>query len=127
MTTFVGAEYIIGNVLIAQKKRNFNAVTFEQVRTVGRKLQEYCNNVGIDAVFVTSGDNISIAIDEFPEYFEMVKIRTDHVVQVKPNILISQLESRFVGYLPLEVLTVMAEKISILLTLPMAKDKDITA
>lgn len=114
MDTFVGAEYIIANALIALSKKGYDSITFNKLRTIGVQIQQYCNENGIDAVILTSGDKISAAIYDFSDYFEYAETETpvrEPMIRIRKNIPITQLKSRFIGYLPLEVIDVLMRKI----------------
>lgn len=62
MNTFVGAEYVMANTLIALKRKGEESITFERLREIGFQIQTSFNEKGLDAVILTSGDNISAAI-----------------------------------------------------------------
>ncbi len=114
MDTFVGAEYIIANALIALSKKGHDSITFSKLRTIGVQVQQYCNEQGIDAVILTSGDKISAAIYDFSDYFEYAEAETplrEPMIRIRKNTPIAYLESRFVGYLPLDVIDVLTKKI----------------
>ena len=114
MDTFVGAEYVIANALIALSKKGHDSITFSKLRTIGVQIQQYCNEQGIDAVILTSGDKISAAIYDFSDYFEYAETETpfrEPMIRIRKNIPITQLETRFVGYLPLDIIDVLMTKI----------------
>ena len=74
MNTFVGAEYVMANTLIALKRKGINFITFEKLREIGFKIQTSFNEQGLDAIIMTSGDSISAAIFDFSDYFHYKEI-----------------------------------------------------
>lgn len=54
MTTFIGPEFFIGNVLIALHRRNIPHISLADLRLVERKFQDFCNKEDVDAVTVLS-------------------------------------------------------------------------
>ena len=97
MTTFVGAEYLIANAFIHLTESRY--LTIKELNECQRKMQNYWNSNNIDAII---NGNIKDAAYQFDDYFE---IREDvSLILLKPNITKMDLEYRFVGYLPLEVI-----------------------
>lgn len=103
MATFVGAEYIIANVLIALKKLNRkDSVSLDELRRAGVFIQKESINSDIDAIFLSSSENVASAIYDFSDYFEFDKATNSiNIVKTKN---IEDLQSRFIGYLPFNVL-----------------------
>ena len=111
MNTFVGAEYVIANALIALKEKQ-DYITFEKLREIGVKIQQSFNKQGVDAVILTSGDRITSAIYNFSDYFEYDEIGDDipkPIIRIKKTATCEDLEQRFMGYLPLTVLQLLRE------------------
>lgn len=103
MATFVGAEYIIANVLIALKKLNKkDAVSLDELSQAGIFIQKESINNDIDAIFLSSSEHVVSAIYDFSDYFEFDR-KTNSIYVVKTK-NIEDLESRFIGYLPFNVL-----------------------
>lgn len=103
MATFVGAEYIIANVLIALKKiGKRDSVTLDELSRAGIYIQQKSLNEDINAIFLSSSEQVASAIYDFSDYFEY----DDHAnsIYIVKTKNIDDLESRFVGYLPFEVL-----------------------
>lgn len=114
MNTFVGAEYVIANALIALKRRGQDCITFEKLREIGVEIQRCCNERGVDAVILTSGDRIASAIYNFSDYFEYDETDDEFrkpVIRIKKTATCGDLEQRFVGYLPVDVLRLLREKV----------------
>lgn len=114
MDTFVGAEYVIANALIALSKRGEDCISFSRLRSIGVKIQQYCNKEGIDAVILTSSDRITTAVYDFSDYFEYSEAdgdTNDPMIRVRKNTPIAQLEKRFVGYLPVDIIRMLTTKI----------------
>lgn len=108
MATFVGAEYIIANLLIAMKKNHKKeSISLEELSSAGVYIQKLSIVEGIDAIFLASSDQLSMAIFDFSDYFEFdVSTQEIRIVKTKK---ISDLESRFIGYLPFDVLKFLVE------------------
>ena len=71
MATFVGAEYIIANLLIALKKINKrDTVTLDELSEAGIYIQKQSINENINAIFLSSSDQVASAIYDFSDYFE---------------------------------------------------------
>lgn len=112
MNTFVGAEYVIANALIALKEKQ-DYITFEKLREIGVKIQQSFNEHGVDAVILTTGDRIKSAIYNFSDYFEYDEIGDDipkPIIRIKKSTTCKDLEQRFMGYLPLDVLRLLQKK-----------------
>ena len=108
MATFVGAEYIIANLLIEMKKKhNRDSISLEELSTAGVYIQRQSLEKDIDAIFLSSTDQLSTAIYDFSDYFQYDPDQQEiFIVKTKK---ISDLESRFIGYLPFNVLTFLVE------------------
>lgn len=108
MTTFVGSEYIIANLLIAMmKNHNRNSISFEEVCRACEYIQEQSLKKDIDAIFLSSTDQLSMAIFGFSDYFEYNSDqRKISIVKTKK---IFDLKNRFIGYLPFDVLTFLVD------------------
>lgn len=109
MATFVGAEYIIANLLIAIKKvRKRETVTLDELSEAGIYIQRQSISENINAIFLSSSDQVASAIYDFSDYFEYDReINSIRIVKTKK---IEDLESRFVGYLPFGVLSFLVNK-----------------
>ena len=104
MATFVGAEYIIANILIALKKiGKRESVTLNELTEAGIYIQKQSLSEDINAIFLSSSDQVASAIYDFSDYFEYNK-EEDAIYIVKTK-NIEDLESRFMGYLPFNVLS----------------------
>ncbi len=112
MNTFVGAEYVMANTLIALKRKGINFITFEKLREIGFKIQTSFNEQGLDAIIMTSGDSISAAIFDFSDYFHYKEINGNPAIEIQKDTTITDLENRFVGYLPVNVLGVLLDEIN---------------
>lgn len=108
MATFVGAEYIIANLLIAMKKaQKKESISLEELSSAGVYIQKSSIEKDVDAIFLSSTDQLSMAIFDFSDYFEYDE-NTQKIYIVKTK-KISDLESRFIGYLPFDVLTFLVK------------------
>ena len=107
MNTFVGAEYVMANALIALKRKGTDFITFERLREIGFKIQTSFNEQ-----VLTSGDSISAAIFDFSDYFQYKEMDGVPAIEIHKDITITDLENRFVGYLPVDVLGVLLKEIN---------------
>ncbi len=105
MATFVGAEYIIANVLIALKKTNKkDVVTIDELSKAGVFIQKRSLSENeIDAIFLSSSEQVATALYDFSDYFEYDK--DNNSIRIVKTKNIQDLESRFIGYLPFNVLS----------------------
>ena len=105
MTTFIGAEYVIAYTLMNKMQKGFDAVTFQEVRDFGNKLQIELNKNNIDAVVISH--SLPDVVYQFSEYFEEVSLNNDNYIKCKRGVNLSNLESRFMGYLPLYIINIV--------------------
>ena len=110
MTTFIGAEYIIAYTLITKIQSGFDTATFQEVRDFGTKLQNELNKNNIDAVVISH--SLPDVIEQFSEYFDIVVLNNCSYIKCKRGVYLSQLESRFLGYLPLNILSIVDDIIN---------------
>ena len=111
MNTFVGAEYVIADSLIALKKKGIDYITFSKLREIGFEIQNLCNTNGVDAIILTFGDSISSAIYDFSDYFQYREVNGEPAILIQKNTTIIDLQKRFVGYLPIDVLSILVNEI----------------
>lgn len=104
VTTFIGSEYLMAYGLMKKLRIGENAVTFAELRQMSRQLQDELNHSGVDAVVLTYFDK---ALYEYDDYFTSVEVNGDYYVKCAPQIGLYNLERRFIGYLPLDVIEVM--------------------
>lgn len=108
MVTFVGAEYIIANSLIALKReRNRTTISLSELNELGIYMKKMSIEKDLDAVFLVSQDQLATALFDFSDYFEYNE--NDGIICIKKSRHITDLASRFVGYLPWEVLAFIVE------------------
>ena len=112
MRQFVGAEYVIANLLIRKKKAGQNYVSMEELILCGVKVQRILKKNSIDAIFLTTRDEFYEAIYDFSDFFscEFDDI-TGRIkqVEIKDGKNIKDLEDRFVGYIPEEIVKIIEE------------------
>lgn len=108
MVTFVGAEYIIANSLIALKrKKNRTTISFSELNDLGIYIKKMSIEKDMDAVFLVSQDQLTSALFDFSDYFDYNE--NDKTICIKNSKQINDLASRFVGYLPWDVLAFLVE------------------
>ena len=114
MTTIVGAEYIIANLLILiGKAYNRNSVSVEEVINAGRYIQKQANENNVDVIFLFSRGQILNAVYSFPEYFEYNKETNKIILSKFKNV--SDLKNRFVAYLPFNVLQFLIKTFDVII------------
>lgn len=104
MATFIGAEHIIAFGLISKLRNGKNAIAFNELRQMGRQLQDELNQLGVDAVVMTDFND---ALFGRNDYFSAIDINGNYYCKCATGIKLCDLESRFVGYLPFGVLKIM--------------------
>lgn len=108
MFTFVGAEYIIANSLIALKKtKNRTKISLSELNQLGIYIQQMSIEEEVDAVFLVSQDQLTSAVFDFSDYFEYNA--ADKTICIKQTKQITDLASRFVGYLPWDVIAFLVK------------------
>lgn len=111
MVTFVGAEYIIANSLIAFKKnRNRTNISLCELNELGIYIQKLSTEENVDAVFLTSQDRVKSAIFDFSDYFEYNE--ENKTICIKQTRQVTDLTSRFVGYLPWDIIAFLVKATS---------------
>ena len=98
MITFVGAEYIIANLMIALNK---TSISFNELSDLDIYLKKMTIKKDIDVVFLTSQDQLKLACLDFPEYF--IYNENNNTIYLNNKRSMNDLMSRFIGYLPLSV------------------------
>ena len=108
MATFVGAEYIIANVLIALKRRKNKAtISRSELNDFCIYIQKMSIEKDLDVIFLISQDQLDLALFDFSNYFEYSE--SGNIICINKNKQITDLASRFVGYLPWNVLAFLVE------------------
>ena len=114
---FVGAEYIIANALIALKSKGVDKIKVSDLYDLGVRIQKSCDEQlsDIDAVFLLYFSNVSSAIYDFSDYFTYKENgmegekSSEPVICLNSDVEIKDLESRFMGYLPNELLKIIID------------------
>ena len=114
MTQFVGAEYIIANMLIKKCKNGQEMVSLAEISKCGIEVQRILVEENIDAVFFTSRDEIYHAIYDFTDYFTCQYDDGQIVgIKINPTKQIGDLETRFVGSVPETIVEAMTKAIDL--------------
>lgn len=110
MATIVGAEYIIANVLIVLKRLNKKeSITLDELSKAGIYIQKQSLvDDEIDAIFLSSSKQVVTALYDFSDYFEYNQ--GDDSIYIVNTKNIDDLESRFIGYLPFNILKFLVNK-----------------
>ncbi len=101
MTTFVGAEYIIANLLIAFKNENKNTISLSELSEAEIYIQQQSLSENLNAIFLISSEQVLSAIHDFSDYFCFNS--ESNSISIARGKNIADLESRFIGYLPFDV------------------------
>lgn len=109
MCTFVGAEYLIANALIALNKKGIEQISFSELNKFGIQVRRICDDEKIDVVFLLSRDAINSAVFNFSDYFTIID-EDDPKIQISKNTEIKNLQERFIGYLPFTVIKILVEQ-----------------
>ncbi len=111
MCAFVGAEYLIANILIALKNKGVDEVSFQKLNEYGISVQRQCVENKIDVVLLLSIDKLHDAIYNFSDYFCLSKNKTtgEPIIKVNKDTNVSDLQERFIGYLPLDVIQILMQ------------------
>lgn len=113
MDVFVGAEYIIANALIAIKEaNNKDSITFAEIRKIGVRIQEICNQNGLAAVILTSGSLIKDAIYNFSDCFEYTEDNGLPSIRIKDSAKIENCRNRLTQFLPIDLVNVVKTSVN---------------
>lgn len=107
MTAFIGGEYLIAFGLMKAISEGNDSASFEELRNLSHKMQKRFNELDVDAVIIDS--NLIDDLCSFVRYFEFVTLNHIPYVKCRAGISMHDLQQRFVGYLPVPVLSVMME------------------
>ena len=107
MDVFVGAEYIIANALIALKKIGIDEIKTSDLEALGINIQKSCVEESIDVVLLLSFNDVSAAVYNFSDYFDYTDDVPEPIIRIKSDAAVTELESRFMGYLPIKLLRII--------------------
>lgn len=101
MYTFVGAEFVIANILIARAEKGRPEISLKELNDYGIHAQRYCIDHNVDALFLVSSDQIHNAIYNFSDYFEFSKdTMSIHIKKGSEQ----SVKARFLGFLPFDII-----------------------
>ena len=107
MTSFIGGEYLIAFGLMKTIREGNDSISFQELRSLAHIIQKKLNESDIDAVIIDS--NLMYDLYIFDKYFDFVELNHIPYVKCKPGIRLKDLYNRFAGFLPIDVLCIMAE------------------
>lgn len=115
MTNFVGAEYVIATMLIGKARSGVSSVSINELSKYGIHIQHMANSEDLDAVFLTSKSQLFNAIYDFSDYFSYKLDSEGNLSEIYLNSSkdISDLEFRFLGYIPQKILDILMESLSL--------------
>lgn len=102
MDISVGAEYVIASALITLGRHGVDHISFSQLGDLGWSIQQRCNEMGVEAIILTSGTNIKAAVYDFSDYFEYENI-DEPMIRIKKSVPVKDLQARFMCCLPKSV------------------------
>jgi len=108
MCTFIGAEYLIANALIALSKKGIKQITFSQLNDYGIQVKKTCIDEKVDVALLLSKDAVSSAIFNFSDYFSIIE-GEEPIIEINKSSAVENLKERFIGYLPYEVVKILVE------------------
>lgn len=105
MTRFVGAEYVVANLLIEEKKKGCNYVSFDNLGKYGIYVQKESLLKNIDVIFLTSRPQFWETIYDFSDYFECKIDENGNAIGIslRSSKDIDDLQYRFIYYLPTDI------------------------
>lgn len=109
MATIIGSEYLIGLGLLAKLKKGKNSISFAELSRLIRKVQNGLDNLNVTALVIDC--DLQNTIEQFSEYFQTVELNNMLYAKCKAGIEANDLESRFMGYIPFDVLKVIVNLI----------------
>lgn len=114
MTKFVGAEYVIACTLIDLKKKGKDTISVSELFDYGIQMQNYSIEYGVDVVFLTAIPYVETAIYDFSDYFSVKKGTDGSIVSISivSGKEITDLNERFVGSIPLDILSIIKKVLS---------------
>ena len=113
MAKFVGAEYFVANMLIEEKRKGKNYVSFEKLGKCGIYVQEKFIEADMDVIFLTSRPQFMETIYDIYYYFECILDERGQAtgISLKKNKSIDDLQYRFVYYLPIGISSFLQQTI----------------
>ena len=79
MVTYIGADFFIGNVMIALHQKSVSIISIADLRSIGRKYQDFCNENEVDALVLLSGNQIENAVGSYSEFFDLIPLALIHI------------------------------------------------
>lgn len=116
MTKFIGAEYVIANMLIKKMENGETSVSLAELSRCGIEVQRISIKEEIDAIFLTSRSEIFHAIYDFTDYFQCQYDEDDQIsgITINADKEIMDLQERFVGFIPKTIVDVLLRAIDII-------------
>lgn len=108
MTNFVGAEYVIAVMLIWKAGASVSISELSRYRVY---IQRMANSQKLDTVFLMSKSQVFNALHNFSDYFSYKSDSKGNLSQICLNSSkdVSNLEYRFIGYIPQKILDILSK------------------
>lgn len=103
MTEFVGAEHLIARMLIEEGKQEISTAELNRLGICVRRLSIREN---VDAVFLTSREEVYSAVYDYSDYFECIYDADEHLTGIKINASknAEDLNLKFIKFLPEDII-----------------------
>ena len=110
MTEFVGAEHLIARMLIEKREQEISTAELNKLGICVRRLSI---KEEVDAVFLTSREEVYSAIYDYSDYFKCVYDEDNKLIGIKinENKNIDDLNTKFIKYLPENIMKLLDEAI----------------
>lgn len=103
----IGAEYLIALGLMRALHSGRTWVSLPDLFELGCRLQDSLNAACVDAVVVRHC-LVNVA-ESFSVFFTVDSLDGVNIIKCSPGVTLSDLQSRFLGYLPFPVLEILQE------------------
>lgn len=114
MCIYIGIEDLVANALIELvEKSEKREVLFEQLDNYGAQVIKYLNNKQEQAVLVLSKERTNVFLHDYAEYFELFTNDMAEGIRLKENVDVSELWSKFRGYLSADVMLAFMDRKSV--------------
>lgn len=110
MTEFVGAEHLIARMLIEKQEQEISTA---ELNRLGICVRRRSIEKGVDAVFLTSREEVYSAIFDYSDYFQCIYDEDNKLsgIKINENKSADDLKVKFIKYLPDNIMKLLDEAI----------------
>ncbi len=108
--TFIPAEYILGNIMVAMYKIGVEKISVRELFEISSFVQQSANESNANIVILLDSSKINDLKLNFSEYFT-INDEFDFV-EINSERNIVDLQARFIGYIPFESLIFLIQQIN---------------